>query len=352
MLEPASMAANYDVLNDRLLSKSGSFITTVVQESPPRLGKDGLMSMTTQAVVNVRALQKSLNDMSRDERVEFIRAGGDPKVAVRISVRDADQPDAPPQPSPVAENLLKERIKSFGFRTWSDDAATGDPTQKGADFIVQGEAQIKKLSMKLAASGLVVTKYALTSWTVKCTDRATGEEVYYNTTLPTGVGSFASEGEALKAIGTKVADEFSRNFFLQHFPATGRRVTLTIEGMPASVPEDAIPRELIGLPAVITAARSTASPRAYDLELAGSGAEGDLVANGVLKRLNAKLGETCFSLGQIAGDKVSVTFDPRCADAAVLARLDSNPPAGLYGAPPGRQKAVIKDPETLRRLAI
>jgi eukaryotic-like serine/threonine-protein kinase len=352
MLEPASMAANYDVLRDRLMSKSGTFITTVVQESPPRLGKDGLMSMTTQAVVNMRALQKSLNDMSREERVEFIRAGGDPKVSVRIGIRDADQPDAPPQPSPLAENLLKERIKSFGFRTWSDDGATGDPAQKGADFLVQGEAQIKKLSMKLAASGVVVTKYALTSWTVKCTDRATGEEVYYNTTLPTGIGSFASEGEALKAIGTKVADEFSRNFFLQHFPSTGRRVTLTIEGMPASVPDDVIPRELIGLPAVITAARSTASPRAYDLQLAGDGAEGDLVAARVLKPLNAKLGQACFSLGQITGDKVSVAFDPRCADAAVLARLDSNPPAGLYGAPPGRQKAVITDPETLRRLAI
>ena len=96
-------------------------------ESAPRLGKDGLMSMTTQAVVNVRALQKSLNQMSRDERIEFIRASGDPKISVRIAVRDADQPNAPPQPSPVAENLLKERIKSFGFRTWSEDGNPADP---------------------------------------------------------------------------------------------------------------------------------------------------------------------------------------------------------------------------------
>jgi eukaryotic-like serine/threonine-protein kinase len=353
MLDPNSMAANYDVLNDRLLSKSASFITTVVQESPPRLGKDGLMSMTTDGVVDIRALQKSLNQMSRDERVELIRAGGDPKVAVRIAVRDADQPDAPPQPSPLAENLLKERIKSFGFRTWSEDGAGADPAQKGADFIVQGEAQIKKLSMRLAASGVVVTKYALTSWTVKCIDRATGEEIYFNTTLPQGIGSFASEGEALQAIGAKIADEFSRNFFLQHFPATGRRVTLTFAGLPAALSDDVLGRELIGLPAVITAApRSPSAPRTYDLALAGIGTEGDLVAAGVLKRLNAKLGQPCFSLGQIAGDKVSVSFDPKCAEASVLARLDSNPPAGLYGAPPGRQKAVIKDPETLRRLAI
>ena len=40
--------------------------------------------------------------------------------------------------------------------------------------------------MKLAASGLVVTKYAVNSWTIKCIDRATGEEIYYNTALPKG----------------------------------------------------------------------------------------------------------------------------------------------------------------------
>ena len=31
------------------------------------------MSLTTKAVVDVKALQKSLNQMSRDERIDFIR---------------------------------------------------------------------------------------------------------------------------------------------------------------------------------------------------------------------------------------------------------------------------------------
>ncbi|MDH5246765.1 MAG: serine/threonine protein kinase, partial [Betaproteobacteria bacterium] len=100
MVDANSFAKNYDLLRDKLLPQSGSYISTVVQESPPRLGKDGLMSMTTQAVVDVRALQKSLNQMSRDERVDFIRASGDPRISVQIAVRDADQPNAPPQPSP------------------------------------------------------------------------------------------------------------------------------------------------------------------------------------------------------------------------------------------------------------
>src|SRR4029077_10869656 len=134
---------------------SGPFIDTIVHESEPQVGKNGLMSITTQSVVNVRAVQESLNRMSRDERVQLIRANGDPRVSLRISVRDADRPDATAQPSPIAENVLKERIQSFGFRTWSDDAVDG---HSGADFAVTGEATLKSLSTRLAASGLVITK--------------------------------------------------------------------------------------------------------------------------------------------------------------------------------------------------
>jgi serine/threonine protein kinase len=351
LVDHTSLAKNYDLLKDKLLSKSGSFITTVVQEGAPTTGKDGLVSMTTQAVVNVKALQKSLNQMSRDERVELIRANGDPKISVRIVARDVENPDAPPLPSPVAENLLKERIKSFGFRTWSEDGARTDADPKGADFAVQGEVTIKKLTRRLEASGITVTKYALASWTVKCMDRATGEEIYHNTTLPKGLGSWSSEGEALQAIGAKIADELSRDLFLQHVAMTGQKVTLSVEGVPDTVPEDLLSRELLGLPAVIGAtSRATGGSRTYDLQLAGSGSSGDLIAAGVLAPLNAKLGQPCFSLGVVAGEKVSAVFDKRCADATVLNRLETNPPAGLYGAPPTRQKTVIKNPDTLRKL--
>jgi serine/threonine protein kinase len=352
LIDTKSMTKNYDLLKDKLLSKSGSFVTTVVRESEPHVGKDGLMSITTQAVVNVRAVQKSLNQMSRDDRVDFIRANGDPKVSVSITVRDADVPDAPPQLSPVAENILKERIKSFGFRTWSASSPGADDSKKGADFEVLGEAKIKKLSMRLEASGVVVTKYALTSWTVKCVDRETGEEIYYNTALPKGVGSWASEEEALKAIGAKIADEFSREFFLQHVSATGKKVTVSVEGLPASATE-AFARELVGLPDVIAVAPgSSGGPSSFELQLAGTGAAADLVAAGVLRPINAKLGQTCFSLGSTAAEQVAVVFDKACADASVLSRFETNPPASLYGAPPGRQQTVIKNPETLRKLTI
>ncbi len=82
-----------------------------------------------------------------------------------------------------------------------------------------GEAKVRRLSTRLEASGLIVTKYTLTSWTVKCVDRATGEEIYFDTALPKGTGSWATEDEALRASARMVADEFSRDFFLQHVAA-------------------------------------------------------------------------------------------------------------------------------------
>jgi eukaryotic-like serine/threonine-protein kinase len=351
LVDTKSLTKNYDWLKTKLLSNSGNYVTTVVRESEPRAGKDGLVSITTEAVVNVKAVQKSLNQMSRDERVDLIRASGDPKVSVRVAVKDADMAEAPAQPSPIAENILKERIKSFGFRTWSDGGS--DAGKGGPDFEVIGEAKIKKLSMRLEASGVVVTKYALTSWTVKCVDRETGEEIYYNNTLPKGLGSWATEEEALKAIGAKIADEFSREFFLRHVSATGKKVTVSTDGLPASVAE-AFARELVGLPDVISVAPAAGgAANSYELQLAGSGPAGDLVMNGVLAPLNAKLGQACFSLGATtAVDQVGVIFDKRCAEASVLQRFDTYPPASLYGAPPGRQKAVIKNPETLRKLTV
>ena len=348
LVDAKSLAQHYDLLKTKLLGNSGAYIDMVVRESEPSVGKDGLMAVTTEAVVNVKALQKSLNEMTRDERVEIIRASGDPKVSVHVAVRDADQPDAPPQPSPVAENLLKERIKSFGFRTWAEGAPEG---KAGADFAVSGEAKVKKLSARLEASGLPITKYTLTSWTVKCIDAATGEEIYFNTALPKGLGTWNSEEEALKAIGARIADEFSRDFFLQHANVTSRKVALAVDGLPDAATEDALGRELLGMPIVIAATpRPPAKPRVYDVQLAGSAQVGDIVSAGILRPLNAKLGQACFTLGSVAGDTVNVAFDKACATSAVLSRLESNPPAGLYGAPPERQKSVIRDPGTLKKL--
>jgi serine/threonine-protein kinase len=348
MVEPASLAKNYDVLNDRLVTKGSGFVGNVVREGAPSTGKSGLVTLTTEAVVDVKAVQKSLNEMSRKERIQLIRAGGDPRIALKVSVRDADAPNAAPRASPAAENLLKDRIRSFGFRTWSDTAEPGQV----ADFLVTGEARVRRLTTRLEASGITVTKYAVVALSVKCVDRATGEEIYYNTALPKGTGSWATEEEALRAVGGKMADEFSRDFFLAHVNPASRRVALVVDGLPEGT-ADVVGREFASLPAVIAAKpRADGARRVWDLELGGSGSATDRLAAGVFAPLNRKLGQSCFATAGSEGDEVRATFDARCTDPGVLSRLETHPPAGLYAAPPGRTSGIVKNPDTLRKLSL
>lgn len=352
-IEQNSLSKNYALVRDKLLTKSGTFIQAVLEEQQPQLGKDGLMSLTTRATVRVREVQKSLNQMSADERIEFIRNNGDPKISVAITAKSAEtDPAAPAQRSPVAENLLKERIKSFGFRLWNDDMAKD--SKGGADFAVTGEAKFKKLSAKLAASGITVEKFVLTSWTVKATDKKSGEEIYYNTQIPEKT-SWATEDEALRDIGKLIGEEFSKGFFLAHFHFSGQKVRLKLQGLPNKDTARMLMHELNGLRSVLAAnlASSGGSEAVFDVDLSGGlSSPTELVEASILKPLNRKLGKQCFNAGVGSGSEVVVMLEAGCKDAAVLSRLDTLPPAALIEAPQTRREAVVKNPETLRKISI
>lgn len=352
-VEQGSIAKNYRLVRDRLLARSGDFIQAVLEEQPPQLGKDGLMSLATRATVKVRDVQKSLNQMSQEERIDFIRNNGDPKVSVAITTRSADaDPAAPAVRSALAENLLKERIQSFGFRIWSDETQKG--AKGSADFAVSGEAKFKKLSAKLAASGITVEKFVLTSWTVKATDKMSGEEIYYNTQIPERT-SWATEDEALRDVGRLIGEEFSKGFFLAHFNFVGQKVRLRLQGLPNKDTAQMLMHELDGLRSVLRAKQvsSSAVDAVFDLELSGGLANpADIVQAGVLGPLNRKLGRQCFNVGGATSGEIVASFEPGCSDPAVLSRLDSLPPAALIEAPQTRREAVVKNPETLKKLNI
>jgi serine/threonine-protein kinase len=72
-VQPASLDQHYALVRDRLLADPAAFIDTVISEGAPRLGKDGLVSTEARAAVRMRALQTSLNKMTKEERNEFIR---------------------------------------------------------------------------------------------------------------------------------------------------------------------------------------------------------------------------------------------------------------------------------------
>jgi serine/threonine-protein kinase len=208
-----------------------------------------------------------------------------------------------------------------------------------SDFQIEGEVKVKLLSAKLPASGLTITKTALTSWTIKAIDKASGEEVYLNTVNPSGK-SWATEDQALTEIGKLVGDEFSKNFFLDHFNYSAQRVRLNIAGLPDPQSAAQLLRELRGFRQVLDAQLSAESGT-YQLQLADGNAS-DLILDGVLKPLNAKLGQNCFALANSTGTEVNVSFSATCADIAVRSKLVNMPPAGLQNAPGARGKMLGK----------
>lgn len=344
-VDKSSLNKNYAVLEQKLLSQSGSFIQTVLHEGAATSGKDGLIETETRAVIKMRAVQKSLNQLSKDERVDFIRNNGDPKVSINMSIANADTAQILPSArSVLAENVLKERIKSFGFRVWSSDAQqlTG-PKAQTADFAIQGEAKLKQLSMKLQASGLTVTKTVLTSWTIKAVDKNTGEEIYLNTIMPKGQ-SWTSEDQALADIGKMVGDEFSKGFFLQHFTFGTRKTNLKITGLPDKQTTDLVLRELRGIRQVLDV-QWLPDIGKFQLQLA-DGSASDIIEEAVFKPLNTKLGQACFALAGSSGSDVNATFASGCATGAARGKLESAPPAGLLNAADSRGKSLLKGLKT------
>jgi serine/threonine-protein kinase len=327
-VQPSSLNANYGIVRAKLLTRSDDFITAVLQQQQPQTTKDGLMFGTLRASVSVREVQKSINQISHDERVEFIRNNGDPKISV--SVRTFTDTDAAgPQSSSVAENLLKEHIHSFGFTVVDDEHA-----KPPADFHVDGEVRFKKLSAKLPASGLTIEKFVLTSWTVKAVDMKSGKEIYHNSTIPEKQ-SWATQELALQDVGRLIGGEFSQSFFLQYFDFKPKKTRLRFSGLPPAA-ANALLDQINGSLIVLNAALASKDQNdvVIDTELSvGSGPVGTLVQHSLLDPLNTRLGSNCFTV--LAGDQsteLHVAFDAACAASGALNRLDAAPRDALAEA--------------------
>jgi serine/threonine-protein kinase len=348
-VEKASLDGNHGLIEQKLLSNSGSFIRSVLQEGAAATGKGGLMEMQTRAVVSLRDVQKSLNQLSREERVDFIRNKGDPRISIRIDIANAEGGTLARDRSQLAENVVKDRIKSFGFRVWSNEGDNPSAANaQQADFTIRGEVKVKQLSTKLAASGLTITKTALTSWTIKAIETATGEEVYLSTRLPSGQ-SWGSEDLALADIGKLVGDEFSRNFFLQHFSFRTQKTNLIFTGLPEAG-SGIMLRELRGMRAVLDA-QLIADPGRFQLQLP-EGSATDIVQESVVRPLNAKLGADCFSLAGSAGVEVTVTYSAACSTPQMRAKLETSPPVGWKFTPgAGMPAAPVAPPLPKRNTA-
>ena len=86
-VDTTSLDKNYALHREQAAVQLGRFHPhRCCRKARASAGKDGLVEMPTRAVVSLRDMQKSLNQLSREERIEFIRNKGDPRISIRIDI--------------------------------------------------------------------------------------------------------------------------------------------------------------------------------------------------------------------------------------------------------------------------
>jgi serine/threonine protein kinase len=334
-VQPSSLASNFGVIRTKLLPHADEFITDVLDQTTPQVGSDGTLLGTLRARVKAREVQKLLNTISADERVNFIRNNGDPKISVGVRILSAAAgAGAGAEASPVAENILKERIRSFGFAVVDDSQG-----KSRADFRIESEARFKKLSATLRASGLTIEKFVLTSWTVKATDLNTGEEIYHSTEIPEKQ-SWVSEELALEDVGRLIGAKFSKSFFLEYFDFKPMPVRLRFSALPPAL-ANAVQAEIdANLLAISSAVQTrTGSDVVIDAQLSGGPDTSMTLVRQLIRSLNRKAAAACFAVAEAAAPnaavpadgavELNIRFDGACASPASIERLETAPADGL-----------------------
>ena len=371
-IDSSTLVENYVLLEDRVFSQSTGLIKRVIKESNPWLGEDGFMHMLIQAEVFVTGVEEALQEMSRASRVGYIRQYGDPKISVAVFAQDAERGSWESR-SEIAENILKEHISSFGYRVWSEemtkkikaemretselenqvDTTISVSHLKESDFSISGKVKFDIRTVTLQASGVTVKKHIITSWTVKCVDNHTGEEIYFNNKVPRR-NSWASEDEAVQDIGKLIGSEFSKDFFEQRLMSPSKVYELRVVGLPNYDVGVLFKKELIGLRPVIRVdfRNFTANGISfYEIEFAGNNNNfAELVNNVLVKPLNAKFGEKAFQLDSVEQGVVKVSFHGNKDLDRLLADFNSKPPAALAAATPERLRHIAKDESSLKKL--
>ncbi len=352
LVETKTLVQNYALIDDRVMTQSKGLIKRIIKESDPWVGKDGFAHMLVKAEVALGDVRQALDEMSRTSRVALIKQFGDPRIGVAVVVRDAAR-GAQEERSDIAENVLKEHIKAYGYRVWSDPAGA-DKNAQTVDFRIVGKAQFQPIDLTLPASGLKITKYRLTSWSVKCVDNSTGEELYFNNQIPEHK-TWSSEDEALRDIGELIGNEFSKGFFEDHLMMPSKVIQLRLTGLPDYDSATLVKKEMIGLRSVLNVdLRSFDATRTslMEVDFAGSTSNfSDLINSAVIAPLNVKAGADAFKLVSVRGDLVEIAYVGKMDGKQLAERFTTTPPASLVDAPPERIAQVAKSEQAAKKLA-
>jgi serine/threonine-protein kinase len=362
-VESNTLVENYLLIEDKVLSKSKGLIKQILEQTAPRLGEDGLMHMQIKAEVFITEVKTALQTLSRENRLSLIKEHGNPTISVAVVVRDAKRSSEDiPENSSIADNILKEHFVNFGYRVWSEaytkllqqDAGAAQSNRRVADFSVIGEAKFKQTSITLKASGLQITKHVLTSWTVKCINNHTGEEIYFNNKVPKNK-AWADEDQALEDIGKLIGEEFSKDFFESQLLKPSRRYQIQLTGLPDYDTALLFKDEFVGLRNILNAELinfETNGLSQFEVECtSSSGNFAQVINSTILKPLNAKLEGPRLKMMSQHGNVVRIAIDADFQPGQIQKSMQNSPPASLANASPERINKLIQDKDLRSKIS-
>lgn len=351
------LAKNYTSIDNGVLADNKKLIKTILHTSEPWTGGDGFMHILIKAEVYGDKVENTLRGIGKKQRTNLIRQAGNPRITVAITVRDsARDSSTKPERSPIAENIFKEHISAFGYRVWSEQVqgnGSPSPNSQSSDFNIQGEVKFKPVNLKLKTSGIEINKLTITSWTVKCTDSTTGEEIYFNNKIPAR-RSWNTEDAAVEAIGKLMGEEFSQDFFERQLLQRTQVYQLTLQGLPTYDTAILFKKELIGLRPVLNAELRSFDNSAgalYEVEFSASDSEfSEVLNNSVLKPLNSKFGKKAFSLSSVKNLMIKVHFRGSGKAEDITAQFEEKPPSSLASASPVRLNQIAATRGALKKV--
>lgn len=359
-VEGRTLVENYSLIQDSVLTQTRGLIKKIHKQSQPWLGKDGFMHILIRAEVYADQAQDALQRMSRSQRIGLIREMGNPRISVSINVRDAKRgPYVKTERSEIAENVLKEHIAGFGYRVWSEelshdvdmanaeksmvkgqsDMAAYYSNRRNTDFIIRGEVKFKPITITLKASDITINKFQITSWTVKCIDNRSGEEIYFNNQVPTRM-SWNTEDAAVAAVGKLIGEEFSQNFFQSQMMPNSKIYQLEVMGLPSYDVGVMVKKEMIGLRPVFNVdfrSFEADSGALYEVEFSGGELKfAEMLNTSVIGAINAKFGKEIFKLESVQGDIIKIVYKGSRNENKLLERFETLPPSSFATATPER----------------
>jgi len=178
---------------------------------------------------------------------------------------------------------------------------------------------------------------------VKCLDSATGEEIYFNNTIPAR-RSWNTEDEALAAIGKLIGEEFSREFFEQQLLQKTSLYQLEVQGLPDYDVAVLFKKELIGLRPVLNVNLRSFDNTAgalYEVEFSANDLDfSEILNNAIYTPLNKKFDHKVFSLSSVKNLLIKVYFKSNDRPAKVVAQFEEKPPSSLVTATPVRLNQI------------